>query len=120
MLLKDQVALITGAGRGIGRAIARKFASEGAAVVITARTVNEINAVAMEIQSGGGRAHSLAADVSRETECESIVKAARKEFGPTTILVNNAGVFGPVKPAHEITVAEWDETLAIDLRSAFV
>ncbi|MBI3404204.1 MAG: SDR family oxidoreductase [Acidobacteria bacterium] len=120
MILRDQVAIITGGGRGIGRAIARKFASEGAAVVVSARTSVEVDAVVNEIKKAGGRGEAVSADVAKESDCERIVAAAGKQFGPASILVNNAGVFGPVKPAHEISVTEWDETLAINLRSAFM
>ncbi len=120
MLLKDQVAIVTGSGRGIGRAIALRFAAEGAAVLVTARTAKEVQAVAEEIRRNAGQASALAADVAREDECERIVQAARKKFGRIDILVNNAGIFGPVKPVEEITAAEWDEALAINLRSAFL
>lgn len=120
MLLAGQVAIITGAGRGIGRAIARRFAAEGAAIVAAARTAKEVDAVAAEIQKAGGKGMSVAADVSREDGCERIVKAAREKFGAIHILVNNAGIFGPVKLAHEITPQEFDEVMAVNLRSAFL
>lgn len=120
MLLAGQVAVVTGAGRGIGRAIARRFAAEGAAVVLTARTAKEVDEAAAEIAQAGGRAAAVAADVAREDDCERIVRAAREKFGAIHILVNNAGIFGPVKPCEEITPAEWDEALAINLRGPFL
>ncbi len=120
MLLTGQVAIITGAGRGIGRAIARALATEGAAVMVTARTQAEVRQVAGEIQKAGGRATALAADVARETECAKIVNAAREAFGAIHILVNNAGIYGPVQPAENITPGEWDEVMAVNLRSAFL
>src|ERR1700693_5099833 len=119
MPLKDQVAVITGGGRGIGRAIARRFAAEGAAVLVTARTASEIELVANEIRQAGGQAQSFAADVSRPEDCEKIVAAARRHFGRVDILVNNAGIFGPVRPAVEITPEEWNDVLAINLSGAF-
>jgi NAD(P)-dependent dehydrogenase (short-subunit alcohol dehydrogenase family) len=120
MLLAGQVAVVTGAGRGIGRAIARRFAAEGAAVLVTSRTAAEADSVAKEIQAQGGKAAYLAADVSREADCERIVRAAREALGSIDILVNNAGIFGPVKPVEEVQPAEWDEVLATNLRGPFL
>lgn len=119
MKLKDQVALITGGGRGIGRAIARRFAAEGAAVLVTARTAGEIESVANEIRQAGGRAQAFAANVARPEDCEKLVAAVRRHFGRVDILVNNAGIFGPVRPAVEISPAEWNDVLAINLSGAF-
>jgi NAD(P)-dependent dehydrogenase (short-subunit alcohol dehydrogenase family) len=119
MQLKGLVAVVTGSGRGIGRAIARRFAAEGAAVLVTARTAAEIESVADEIRRAGGRAEFFAADVARPDQCEEIAATARRHFGKVDILVNNAGIFGPVRPATEITPAEWNEVLAINLSSAF-
>lgn len=118
--LSGKVAIVTGGGRGIGRAIALRFAEEGADVVVTARTTKEVDAVVGEIRGTGGRALGVTADVAREADCEEIVAAARKEFGEIHILVNNAGIFGPVKEAVEISAAEFDQVMAINLRSAFI
>lgn len=120
MLLKNRVALITGAGRGIGRAIALRFAEEGAAVVVTARSKNEIDAVAAEVTAAGGRARAVAADVGKESDCSHLVAAAREAFSRVDVLVNNAGIFGPVKPVEETTAAEWDDVQAANLRSAYL
>jgi 3-oxoacyl-[acyl-carrier protein] reductase len=120
MQLKRQVAIVTGGGRGIGRAIARKLAGEGAAVVVTARSEKEIREVAAEIQQAGGRATAVAADVSQEADCEKIVKAARDAFGAIHILVNNAGIFGPVRPVEKIAPRDWDEVMAVNLRGPFL
>lgn len=129
MRLKDKVAIVTGSGRGIGRAIARRFAAEGAAVLVTARTAAECDAVAREINaaaqstsgaSSAGRAASIAADVGQVADCERIVAAARQHFGRVDILVNNAGIYGPVKPIEEVTPEEWDATQAVNLRSAYL
>jgi NAD(P)-dependent dehydrogenase (short-subunit alcohol dehydrogenase family) len=119
MALKEQVALITGAGRGIGRAIARRFAAEGATVFLTARTAAEIESVAREIRQANGRAEYLAADVARAEDCQRIVSAARSLLGRVDLLVNNAGILGPVKSAQEISPEEWNEVLAVNLSSAF-
>jgi 3-hydroxybutyrate dehydrogenase len=120
MQLAEKVAIVTGAGRGIGRAIARRFAAEGAAVLLAARTTEELKATAAEITEAGGRSAWFAADVSRESGCEGILRAARESFGDADILVNNAGIYGPVKPIEEIMPAEWDAVVTSNLRGAFL
>jgi len=120
MQLKEQRAIITGGGRGIGRAIALRFAREGAGVVVAARTAAEVQAVAEEIRAAGGRAASVAADVSQPAECERIYRAAIEQLGGVDILVNNAGVLGPLGPVQEVTPEEWDAVLAANLKSAFL
>ena len=120
MLLKGKTAIVTGGGRGIGRAIARKLAGEGAAVLVASRSSKEIEAVAAEIQQAGGRARAVAADVSKQAECEKIVRAAREAFGAIHILINNAGILGPVAPTEGTTLEQWDEVIAINLTSAFL
>jgi NAD(P)-dependent dehydrogenase (short-subunit alcohol dehydrogenase family) len=120
MLLKGKTAIVTGGGRGIGRAIARKFAGEGAAVLVASRSAKEVDAVAAEIQQAGGRAKAVSADVSKTAECEKIVRAAREAFGAIDILINNAGILGPVAPIEGTTLDLWSETIAINLTSAFL
>ncbi|HTZ99596.1 MAG TPA: SDR family NAD(P)-dependent oxidoreductase [Candidatus Aquilonibacter sp.] len=120
MLLEGRTAIVTGGGRGIGRAIARKLAGEGAAVVVASRSSKEIDAVAAEIQKAGGRAKAVAADVAKLAECEEIVRVAREVFGKVDILVNNAGILGPVAPAEKTTPEQWNEVLATNLTSAFL
>ena len=120
MLLTGQVAVITGGGRGIGRAIALKFAGEGAAVVVAARTKSEIEAVAKEIRDAGGRAAAVPVDVAEEKHCEHLIRASEAQFGRVDILVNNAGEYGPVKPVEEINPAEWDRVIAVHLRGAYL
>lgn len=120
MQLSGQTAIVTGAGRGIGRAIARRFAAEGAAVAVTARTESEVRQVVSEISSAGGKAAAITADISREADCEKIVRGAREAFGAIHILINNAGIFGPVRPVEKISAAEWDNVLAVNLRAPFL
>ena len=120
MLLKEKVAVITGSGRGIGRAIALKFAAEGAAVVVAARTRSEIESVAKQIRDSGGRAAAIPVDVADENQCAHLIHAAAAEFGLADILVNNAGDYGPVKPVEEIAPAEWDRVIAVHLRAAYL
>ena len=117
MLLQGQVAIVTGGGRGIGRAIARRFASEGAAVLVTARTESEVRSVAADIQDSGGRAAAVTADLAREADCEKIVTAARAAFGAAHILVNNAAIYGPVQPIEKWSAREWDQVMAVNLRA---
>jgi len=119
-LLRDRVAIITGGGRGIGRAIARRFAAEGAAIVVAARTGNEIQGVTGEIQAAGGKAVAVVADVSGEEDCEKIVRAGRQRFGAIHILVNNGGIYGPVEPVEKVTLHEWEEVMAVNLRGPFL
>jgi NAD(P)-dependent dehydrogenase (short-subunit alcohol dehydrogenase family) len=114
------VAIVTGAGRGIGRAIALRFAEEGADIVVTARSERELRSVAAEIEKAGRRAAAVAADVGTESDCEKIVAAARNAFGVIDILVNNAGILGPVKTIQEITAVEWDEVIRTNLRGPFL
>jgi len=118
--LEKEVAIVTGGGRGIGRAIAKQFAAEGAAVLLASRTEAEIRQVAAEIQARGGRAEVAVADVSREADCERIVRAAEKALGTISILVNNAGIYGPVQPVENVSAAEWDRVMAVNLRAPFL
>ena len=120
MLLPEKVAVITGGGRGIGRAMALKFSAEGAVVVVAARTKSEIEGVAEEILKAGGRAQAISADVADEAQCRNLVGAAASQFGRIDILVNNAGHYGPVKPVEEIKPAEWDRVIAVHLRGAYL
>lgn len=93
--LDGQVALITGAGAGIGRAIAETFAAAGAAVVVSDRDLATAVAVAQAIDSGGGKAAAIACDVTREEDLANVVQQATQKFGKLTILVSNAGGGGP-------------------------
>lgn len=120
MLLKEKVAVITGGGRGIGRAMALKFAAQGASVVLAARTKSEIEAVAGEIRSAGNRVAAVPTDVADEKHCENLVQQAISQFGRVDILVNNAGEYGPVKPVEEITPPEWDRVIAVHLRGSYL
>ena len=120
MLLSGQVAVITGGGRGIGRAIALKFASEGAEVIVAARTRSEIDGVVLEILNAGGHAAAVPTDVADEKQCEHLIGASVAQFGRVDILVNNAGEYGPVKPVEEINPAEWDRVIAVHLRGAYL
>ncbi|HEV2288974.1 MAG TPA: glucose 1-dehydrogenase [Candidatus Acidoferrales bacterium] len=120
MLLIDRIAIITGGGRGIGRAIARRFAAAGAKVAVVARTQKEIETVAGELRSAGYSAVAISADVSQESGAQKIVAETLKHFGRIDILVNNAGVLGSVKAIEEVDPAEWDAVIAANLRGPFL
>jgi len=120
MVLKGKVAIVTGGGRGIGRAIALRFAREGASILVAARTEAEIRNVADEVVQSGGKAAFVRGDVAREEDCRQIVETARAQLGAIDILVNNAGDYGPVKPVEEISPEEWDRVIAVHLRGSFL
>lgn len=127
MLLQNKVVLVTGSGRGIGRAIAQLFAQEGASVFLTARTQAELAATAEEIsntrQDRGAKPARVAyitADLTRETDCAQFVAAAIKQFERIDILVNNAGHYGPVVPVEDYPLADFDNVIAVHLRAAFL
>jgi len=117
--LQDKVAIITGAGRGTGRAIALAYAREGAHIVAVARTLEEIQQTAQEVQGLGRRALAVRADVSRNSEVEAMVSAALGEFGRIDILVNCAGVYGPIGPLGVLDPEEWLQTIAVNLGGTF-
>src|SRR6266568_5049452 len=96
--LANRVALVTGAGRGIGRAIALAYASEGAKVALTARTVSELEEVVGQIRAAGGTALALPADLSDRTVPAKVVQEVQRSLGPIEILVNNAGVGSSANP----------------------
>jgi 3-hydroxybutyrate dehydrogenase len=120
MLLENKVALITGSGRGIGRAMALLFAKEGAAVFLTARTESELASVAKEIKDQGGKAAYITADLTKARECEKVILEMHKEFGRVDILVNNAGHYGPVVPVEEYPLEEFERVINVHLRAAFL
>ncbi|MBI4184088.1 MAG: glucose 1-dehydrogenase [Proteobacteria bacterium] len=113
--LGGKVAVVTGGGTGIGRAIAAAFAAEGAAVVVSGRRRGPIDEVAERIG-----ATAVAADVSREEEVAALFKDCEARHGRVDVLVNNAGITGPVANAHEMDMARWDETIAINIRGVIL
>jgi NAD(P)-dependent dehydrogenase (short-subunit alcohol dehydrogenase family) len=120
--LSGRVALVTGAGRGIGRATAVALAAAGAAVVCTARSVDELDAAAAEIRDAGGEAAALACDLSDRSQALGLVERAVSPFGPIDILVNNAGVGGSAdpRPLADFRDAFWDLTLAVNLTAPYL
>ncbi len=117
--LDGKTALVTGGGRGIGRAIALALAAEGANVAVVSRTQGEIEGVAREIEEIGSRGMAITADISEIDEVEKMVEKMREIFGRIDILVNNAGI-AIFKPFPDLTVEDWDKTMAINVRGAFL
>jgi 3-oxoacyl-[acyl-carrier protein] reductase len=118
--LAGAVAIVTGGGRGIGRAIAMGLAREGAAVAVAARTQLEIRAVAAEIEGAGGRAFAIATDVARAADVDRMVASTLAAFGAVDILVNSAGVPGPLGLVPDLSEDEWDQTIAVNLKGIFL
>lgn len=119
MKLKDRVAIITGGGRNIGRAIAYRLHEEACSVVVCARTQKEIDHTAGVIQEQGGRSMAISCDVANEQEVERVIEATIKHFGRVDFLINNAGSFLS-KPIDETSVAEFDQLLDTNLKGAYL
>lgn len=117
--LQGKVAVVTGAGRGIGAAIARRFARASACVALVSRTRSEIASQAQQINAEGGKALPIVGDVSNERSVEEIVRQVDAELGEIDILVNNAGV-AIFKPIVETTPEEWDTMLNVNLKGVFL
>jgi 3-oxoacyl-[acyl-carrier protein] reductase len=117
--LTGKIAIVTGAGRGIGRAIAVALSRAGARVVLAARSEAELRGVAEEIRGGDGDALVLPTDVTRDDDMESLVKRTQKEWGSIDILVNNAG-WGKTGPVVNSKIEDWDATLKVNLRAPMV
>lgn len=117
--LTGRVALVTGAASGIGEAIARRLASEGAAVAVTDVQDSAGAAVAKQIVEQGGRASYLRLDVTSEADWQQAVRSTAAEFGGLDILVNNAGL-GDLAPIEETSLADWERTVAIDQTGVFL
>ena len=120
MKLHNRVALITGGGRGIGRAIVLAMANEGARVAIVSRTLPEIKSVAAEVEHSGREAIVIQADVSRPEDVQRMMESTVRELGSLDILVNNAGVQGPIGPVVENDIDQWLETIRINLWGTFL
>ncbi|MBI2316022.1 MAG: SDR family oxidoreductase [Betaproteobacteria bacterium] len=120
MGLTGKSAIVTGAGKGIGRAIALAFAKEGVKVAVVARTRADIEAVAQEIRSAGGEAIAVQADMANEGDVARMVEEAEQRFGRIDILVNNAAVNLPYTRLLEVSASEWNRVLAVNLTGAFL
>jgi len=117
--LPGKIAIVTGGGSGIGAASCYAFAREGARVAVANRTLAKAEAVARAIESEGGRAIAIGADVARSADVQRMVDTTVAELGPPDILFNNAGI-SPSGRVTDISELDWDECLNIDLKSVFL
>ncbi len=118
--LRGQVAVVTGAGRGIGRVVAETLAHAGIPVSVAARTKAQVDATAAAIEHAGGRALAVATDVTDEASVAHLVAETHRVLGPPTLLVNNAGVWTHVGPVWEGDAEAWWRDVEVSLRGAFL
>jgi NAD(P)-dependent dehydrogenase (short-subunit alcohol dehydrogenase family) len=118
--LSGRVALVTGAGSGIGEAAARLFAAEGAKVGVLSRTASEVKKLAREIATAGGEAVPLAADVADEREMKTALAKLHRKWKRLDVIFANAGINGVWAPIAELKIEEWDETIRTNLRGTFL
>jgi 3-oxoacyl-[acyl-carrier protein] reductase len=124
MMFEDKVVLITGAGKGIGKAAAKQFAASGAAVVVAARNEQEIGATAAEIIADGGRALACTVDISQQASIGELLQVIQREYGQLDVLVNNAAV--PGRPGREeltlenMTTEDWDFPFQVNVRGSML
>ncbi len=120
MKLENRVALITGAGRGIGRAIAEAFAAEGAKLALAARTRAELDETARMVENAGAETLVVLVDVTDESDVKAMVDQTLARFQTIDILVNSAGIAGPVGPVQANDVSEWVRTVQVNLIGSFL
>src|SRR5580658_1462156 len=118
--LSDKVAIITGGGYGIGKQIALQYGAADAKVVLAARSIDPMKQTCAELEKLGARAIQISTDVSKEADCAKMAAETVKAFGRIDILVNNAGISGPTKRMTDMSLAEWQETLDIDLTGTWL
>lgn len=120
MILEGKVALITGASRGIGKAIAKRFSSQGAQIAIGARTSTGYGNVLSDLPNDVSRAKGFLLDVTKSDQVKSAVEEVITEFGRIDILVNCAGIIINDTPTWQTTIQEWDEMMSVNLRGTFI
>ncbi|KKB13092.1 3-ketoacyl-ACP reductase [Devosia geojensis] len=120
MDLKDKVALVTGAGSGIGRAAALRLAEEGADLALVSRSPDEIEEVAQEVRGKGRKAVAIPADISDEEAMLRVFEGIEEQFGRLDIVFANAGINGVWAPIEELKPQEWDKTIAVNLRGTYL
>lgn len=120
MKLQNKVALITGGGRGIGKAVAAAFAREGAQLALCARTADELQRTVAELRAMNAAAEGWTCDVTVESSVRQFVDDAQRTYGRIDILVNNAGVMTRPVPLIDLEIRKWDYTIAVNLRGPFL
>ena len=118
-LLKDRVAIITGAGRGIGRAIAIAFSREGARLFLAARTERELSETVSACGTDDNTSHAVVTDVSDWNQVQHLISTAIQEAGQVDSLVNSAGIYGPIGPTSDIDISAWTQALEVNLFGSF-
>ncbi len=120
MELSGKVAMISGGSKGLGAALAKRFAAEGAAVSLCARNADELESVVREIETNGGRALGVVADVTSEADMASWVAETRATLGPIDVLVNNASLLGQRLPIEQYSADIWRQVVDVNLTGAFL
>ncbi len=118
--LQDQVVIVTGGGRALGKTIALRLARDGAQLVLAGPDSGELTATAAEIEALGRRALAVVTDVTHEGQVQALAARALAAFGHIDVLVNNAGIIGPTAPVVNLSRADWDEVLAVNLTGAML
>jgi NAD(P)-dependent dehydrogenase (short-subunit alcohol dehydrogenase family) len=118
--LIDKVAIVTGGGSGIGRAVALALAQAGARVVVCGRRTSPIENTAEAIHQAGGAALAVPADVSKSADIDRLVEATLKTYACVDILINNAGISEDAGPVHDLDINAWDQIQAVNLRGALL
>jgi 3-oxoacyl-[acyl-carrier protein] reductase len=118
--LSEQIAVVTGANRGIGEAVSKRLAGMGATVILTARDSARLNEIQRQIESDGGNAEALPLDLLHEDSVASLARSVSERHGRCDILVNNAGIGVIGSPLHETTPENWDAMLSTNLRGPYL
>ena len=119
MNIQQKVAIITGASRGIGKEIAWSLTKEGVRLVLVARSVTELQEVALTIKQAGGTAIGIQADVSDEKAVDMVINHTLRQYGQVDFLINNAGI-GVFKPAENVQVSEWERMMDVNAKGSFL
>ncbi len=118
--LSGEIAVVTGGGRGFGKAIALHLAAAGAKVAVTARSMDQLEQTVREITAAGGAGYAVSGDVTSRKDVARVVSAVEQHFGPVTLLVNNAGVSGPFGPIWVVDPDEWWAAQAVHVRGTLL